>query len=91
MRRFGAAADDHILYTDIKGERIPVSRNLFTAPDGSPKLVDGPYKSREKWLEYLAETIRDPVEIRAHMEPVRAEIKRRQAEIRHASLLYQPR
>ena len=80
LRRFDGALNDGV-YTDVIGERILVSEDMFR---GSPdrrgirpwKLARQRYKGREKWLEYLAQTIRDPVEIRAHMEPVRSEIKR---------------
>ena len=83
MRRFGRELDDpDYIHKDLLGERIPVSQYMFRHPplaesgERKWKLVDGPYKSREKWLEYLAEAIKDPDEIRVHMEPVRSEIKR---------------
>ena len=71
LRRFDGLLEDGV-YTDAMGERIPVSRDLFVdRATGKLKLGAEKYKSRSEWLEYIAETIKDPAEIRVHLEPVR--------------------
>ena len=74
LRRFGRELDDRdYIHEDMLGERLPVNQYMFRATHSEKKwklASDGPYKSREKWLEYLAETIKDPAEIRVHLEPL---------------------
>lgn len=67
MAEFDTKIDGESYWTDPNGETLPINAKLFQEPDGTWKTMK---RGRERFMLLLAETLKDPDEIYAVLEPI---------------------
>ncbi|QIM63701.1 hypothetical protein A1D29_10580 [Pasteurellaceae bacterium Orientalotternb1] len=65
LAEFGATLDKPVIFTDVVGEPLVISKKLFTSRSGHSKAKK---RGREKYLLLLAEALRHPDEIWVRVE-----------------------
>lgn len=66
LEQFGASLDNPVIYTDVIGERLAIGDELFT--DRKSGLLKADKNGRGKYLNLLAQAIREPDEIWVRLE-----------------------
>ncbi|BEU95523.1 virion morphogenesis protein [Acidovorax sp. DW039] len=65
LARFGATMEQPVIFRDAVGEGVVIGKDLFTAFDGSWKVLKF---DRDKYLPLLAESLKEPDEIWLRLE-----------------------